>query len=184
MEGLLRIRVWRNRAHFCKELFRRHLLPCVNVTGNSSWNNVSVFRMSFLTAILYEREAGANFLTALTGPNAPSPPTAAENASSNCHPTLPKTNDMSQVFAFNETGTVYTNSSFRMLNGVNLILTAFFSPDGTVQSALEEPDVHLSCLEANPLTSSGLESISPSAGTGLRVSRIWGGLVLGLCLWP
>ncbi|KAF2245298.1 hypothetical protein BU26DRAFT_567893 [Trematosphaeria pertusa] len=51
------------------------LSSCGNLTGNErGWANV--------TAI------------PLTGPNAPEPPSQEQNQSSNCHPTLPKSNDL------------------------------------------------------------------------------------------
>jgi hypothetical protein len=88
---------------------------------------------------------------------------------------------------FNATETVYGNSSFRMLKGVNLILTAFFPPEGTIQGALGESDVHLSCLVANPLTNSGLDTMSLGAEISLGVPKIWvmgtfAALMMGLIL--
>ena len=83
---------------------------------------------------------------ALTGPAAPSPPTEAQNSSSKCHPTLPKSNDLTFIYAYNDTGTVRANTTIPMFRGINLAMSVFWSPDGDVEDALSEPDAHMSCL--------------------------------------
>lgn len=64
------------------------------------------------------------------------------------------------VYGFNDTGTVYSNSTTHMFNAVNLILTVFFSPNSEAQGALESPDAHLSCLKGVYLTNAQLENLS------------------------
>ncbi|KAF2676937.1 hypothetical protein K458DRAFT_424417, partial [Lentithecium fluviatile CBS 122367] len=88
----------------------------------------------------------ARFFTALTGPTSPSPPTELQNSSSTCHPTLPKSNDLTFVYAYNDTGTPSGSEGIAMILGLNIALTVFWSPDGEAEGALGEPDAHMSCL--------------------------------------
>jgi hypothetical protein len=96
---------------------------------------------------------------ALTGPTAPSPPTESQNASSICHPTLPKSNDLTFVYAYNDTGNTYSGSTVDMELSLNVAMTVFWSPDGEVEGALSEPEAQMSCLwPVNEIGSSKVEN--------------------------
>lgn len=82
----------------------------------------------------------------LTGSDAPKPPSQAANQSSDCHPTLPKSNNLTHVFGYNDTGTLYADSTYYMLNAVNLVLTMFWSPNASLGESLYTPDPQLTCL--------------------------------------
>lgn len=88
----------------------------------------------------------ANTQKVLTGPDAPKPPSQDANQSSNCHPTLPKSNDLTYVFGYNDTGSAYFNSTRSMLDSVNLVLTTFWSVNGSTEGGLETPETHATCL--------------------------------------
>jgi hypothetical protein len=124
-------------------------------------------------------------MPALTGDSAIAPPNSSANASSTCHPTLPKSNDLSFAFGFNETGDIYGDSTIHMLSGVNLILTMFWSADKQVQGALEAPASHLTCLW--PIFELGHEpeSMKPSgaAENMLRSSSKAGLFVFVVCFF-
>jgi hypothetical protein len=116
--------------------------------------------VSALTSRLYR--VAVNPILALTGDFAIAPPNSSLNPSSTCHPTLPKSNDLSFAFGFNETGTNYAASTQRMLSSVNLIVTLFWSEDKEVEGALEEPASHLTCLWPIARSSQEFETMQPS----------------------
>lgn len=109
-------------------------------------------------------------LLALTGQTAPAPPSASQNESSNCHPTLPKSNDLTFVYGYNDTGTIWLNDTQHMFFAVNLIVTIFWSPDKNVTGALEKPDSQLSCLWPVDMNDESLRTMSPGRSTAARSS--------------
>ncbi|KAF7454431.1 hypothetical protein A1F94_001069 [Pyrenophora tritici-repentis] len=116
----------------------------------------------------------------LTGPSAIYPPSPSANASSNCHPTLPKSNNLSWAAAYNQTGTYYAGSTIQMINGVDLVLTLFWSPDGDVQGALEEPDVDVECLWPIALNQRMLDTQADGGAVGVGWS--WTAVVGAACV--
>ncbi|RAR05497.1 hypothetical protein DDE82_003964 [Stemphylium lycopersici] len=113
---------------------------CGTLAGQDRWNNISSLP--------------------LTGPDAISPPSGSANASSNCHPTLPKSNTLSKGFVYNQTGTYYAASTVSMISGIDLVLTAFWSPEDEVEGALEEPDANAECLWPVALNKGDLSNMS------------------------
>jgi len=107
---------------------------------------------------------------ALTGPSAVAPPTESANASSNCHPTLPKTNDLSLAFSYNQTGTIRAESTIDMINGIDLILTVFWSPNGDVEGALKTPDAHADCLWPIAMSNQSEATESDSGAEKMHIS--------------
>lgn len=114
---------------------------CEKVAGQENWDRISAVD--------------------LTGEDAPAPPSQAANESSTCHPTLPKSNDLSFVFGYNDTGNATSISTVPMFWSVNLVLTMFWSPNSTVQGALAVPDSHLSCLWPVDLNNEALDRMDP-----------------------
>ncbi|CAN9411266.1 unnamed protein product [Alternaria alternata] len=90
----------------------------------------------------------------LTGKDAPTPPDSTSNASSNCHPTLPKSNDLSYAFGYNASG---------LGAGTDIVITTFWSPDENVEGAVSGTDSQLMCLWINPLTD---RSVATNVGNG------------------
>lgn len=84
----------------------------------------------------------------LTGSDASEPLTEAENATSNCYPTLPKSNSLTHVAAFNYTGTSLVESVAKNLFSITPILTLFFPQNGSNASILRQPEAQLTCLKA------------------------------------
>ncbi|KNG49138.1 hypothetical protein TW65_04119 [Stemphylium lycopersici] len=125
-----------------EELNKNFPSSCANVPGQESWNGIEA--------------------VALTGDDAPKPPPESMNQSSTCHPTLPKSNDLSFVFGYNDTGTVQSESTYSLFYSVNIVLTMFWSPDTTVPAALDVPESHLTCLWPIDLNDEQLEIEEPS----------------------
>ncbi|CAN9256325.1 unnamed protein product [Alternaria alternata] len=107
---------------------------CSEVTNSTSWPGISAIP--------------------LTGKDAPTPPDSTSNASSNCHPTLPKSNDLSYAFGYNASG---------LGAGTDIVITTFWSPDGNVEGAVSGTDSQLMCLWINPLTD---RSVATNVGNG------------------
>ena len=101
------------------------------------------------------------------------------NQSSTCHPTLPKSNDLSFVFGYNETGTVQSESTYSLFYSVNVILTMFWSPDTTVPAALDVPESRLTCIWPVDLNDEQLEIEEPSTAIhSKKISLVVGFLAL------
>lgn len=100
----------------------------------------------------------------LTGSDAPQPPSQAVNQSSDCHPTLPKSNDLTHVFGYNDTGTLYADSTDYMLNSINLVLTTFWSPNSSVEGDMYAPNPQLTCLWPIEWNDRTVETETPSLG--------------------
>ncbi|KLJ11797.1 hypothetical protein EMPG_13049 [Blastomyces silverae] len=85
----------------------------------------------------------------LTGSQAPSPPSEAQNSSSNCHPTLPKSNDLTRVFAYNISASVYVNETAPAIEGETPVWSVFWSKDRSDRNdgvTIENPSVQMVCL--------------------------------------
>ena len=128
--------------------------------------------MRFVSALFDIPDSGAVLTpaAALTGPDTISPPSESTNASSNCHPTLPKSNNLSKGFFYNHTGTYYAASTVSMINGIDHVLTAFWSLEDEVEGALEKPDANAECLWPVALNKEDLSNMSTG---GVMKSARW-----------
>jgi hypothetical protein len=106
----------------------------------------------------------------LTGSDAPAPLTEAQNATSNCYPTLPKSNILTRVAAFNTTGTIQFNSTVPNFYRITPILTLFYPTNGDGASVLQEPEALLTCLKVTGESDAATNTSSPvdenSGGSG------------------
>lgn len=128
---------------------------------------VGIISVRFVSRLFDIPDSGAvlTLVAALTGPDAISPPSESANASSNCHPTLPKSNTLSKGFVYNQTGTYYAASTVSMISGIDLVLTAFWSPEDEVEGVLEEPDANAECLWPVALNKGDLSNMSTGGAT-------------------
>lgn len=80
---------------------------------------------------------------ALTGADAPEPINSASNASSNCWPTLPKTNELTHLYSYNFS----SNESFPLF-AYSPVMSLFFDTEdsGSGSDRLQESSFH--CLKA------------------------------------
>lgn len=100
---------------------------------------------------------------ALIGDAAPKPLSREQNASTNCYPTEPKTNDLAFVLNWNNTGTMYANDTVKMISSINLALTAFWNSAGKPD---ENPEAHVSCLWPVDETTRSRQTKSSGEGEG------------------
>ncbi|KKZ60235.1 hypothetical protein EMCG_05045 [[Emmonsia] crescens] len=113
----------------------------------------------------------------LTGSHAPSPPTEAQNSTSNCHPTLPKSNDLTRVFAYNISASAYVNETGPAVLGETPVWSVFWSKgqsEGNDDARIENPSVRMVCLrplEKNVATE--MNKVENAAST-LVLSSVWG----------
>lgn len=84
----------------------------------------------------------------LTGSDASKPLTDAENSTSNCYPTLPKSNSLTHVAAFNTSGTSVADSVVANLFSITPILTVFFPQNQSNAAVVHQPEAQLTCLKA------------------------------------
>lgn len=129
--------------------------------------------------------------TALTGPTAPKIITGAQNSTSNCHPTLPKSNSLSLIASINTTSTALDTDIYNNLYRITPILTVFF-PRSNGTAILKQLEAQLTCvkpvgdLDAPNATADNGESVkdqqseAPIIGTpnmvlfGLMAAYLWG----------
>ena len=106
----------------------------------------------------------------LTGANAPKPISPSANTSSNCWPTLPKTNEITPLYSFNYS----TNSSFSWF-AYSPVMSLFFDTENSASSPdrLRQSSFH--CLKAtdsndfaNTIKTNG-SSMEGAAGRGSRI---------------
>lgn len=103
----------------------------------------------------------------LTGDKAPQPITAAQNQSSNCWPTLPKSNDLIPVFS-SRIYTSYTNgTSITTFSGTNPVMSLFFG-DGD-----DSPTSELVCLHPIAQNEASIRTTSPNGARESNVSSSW-----------
>ncbi|GAB1727259.1 hypothetical protein NU195Hw_g327t1 [Hortaea werneckii] len=114
------------------------------------------------SAITNSTEWGRIDARPLTGPQAPQPPTRAQNASTNCHPVIPSYYDLALTLNYSK-NYPYSGPGRRALLGVNgtvvgyfegyqavPILTLFMSAEYEGAEELDEPQIDISCLQAPP----------------------------------
>ncbi|KAK2767049.1 hypothetical protein FQN54_006367 [Arachnomyces sp. PD_36] len=100
----------------------------------------------------------------LTGPEAAEPLTAKQNSSSNCYPTLPKTNDLTREFSFNVSSSYYINETAPAIQGETPIFTMFWSKEGDDDSSVEEANAQLTCLRPIDMTTAANETMVGGEG--------------------
>lgn len=105
----------------------------------------------------------------LSGSDAPKPITEAENSTSNCYPTLPKSNSLTRVAAFNTSSTTKINDeTVGIVYGITPILTVFFSENALASASrpLLQPQAQLTCLKVVDKTDATDATINDGAGDG------------------
>ena len=132
----------------------------------------------------------------LTGSKSPKPVTATENSTSNCYPTLPKSNSLTRVASFNTSGTSQVASVTENLFSIVPILTLFVPTQNQTGSdsdllLLKQPEARLTCLKGTGFTDAALATMSKtdenkdSAAEGLmahsKLSIL--GLAMSFSLW-
>jgi len=110
----------------------------------------------------------------LTGPNASQSITASQNASSNCWPTLPKSNQLAEVFSFNISAR--PDSLNQALAGIEPIFNIWYSKS---QNKVEFHDL---CLQPPNLESWGRVEVTSGGAANVTPSS-WFALVLGGFVW-
>jgi len=101
----------------------------------------------------------------LTGPNAAKPISKSENSTSNCYPTLPKSNELARVASYKLSASLYANETVPAVLGETPILSLFWKIGGENKSMILEPNVRLDCLFVRGMTTASVESMSSgSAG--------------------
>lgn len=116
----------------------------------------------------------------LTGSQAPSPPTEAQNSTSNCHPTLPKSNDLTRVFAYNISASVYVSETAPAILGETPVWSVFWSKgqsEGNDDARIENPSVQMVCLRPLEKNAATEMNKAENAASTLVLSSVWGVVV-------
>ncbi|OCL05721.1 hypothetical protein AOQ84DRAFT_390683 [Glonium stellatum] len=129
---------------------------CGNLLSNFQ-NNLSSACPQFATGDNWQGLA----VKTLTGPDAPTPLTEAQNATTNCYPTLPKSNLLTRVAAFNTSGTALQNSTVANFYRITPILTLFYPTDGDGDAVLQKPEALFTCLKVTGETNAATNTSSP-----------------------
>lgn len=115
----------------------------------------------------------------MTGSAAPKPFTEAENFTSNCHPTLPKSNSLTRVAAFNTTGTAKVKSIKENIYSITPVLTVFNPRLKLNSGLLKHPEARLTCLKGVGETDAAIatksqtdENKDSGAGLVLQVPKV------------
>lgn len=117
-------------------------------TGKEGWDDIEVKGIPCANLPFSFRAVAVSLLQQidLTGPNAPHPLTAAENSTSTCYPTLPKTNSLTNVATFNEESSRLLSDQTASIFAIMPILTVFFPKDNN-SKALAGVEASLTCLK-------------------------------------
>ncbi|KAI6788621.1 hypothetical protein KC361_g8935 [Hortaea werneckii] len=110
----------------------------------------------------------------LTGPNASQPISASQNSSSNCWPTLTKSNQLTEVFSFNISAR--PDSLNQALAGIEPVYNIWYSKS---QDKIEFHDL---CLQPPNLESWGRVEVT-SGGTAIATPFSWSAFILGSAVW-
>lgn len=118
----------------------------------------------------------------LTGSQAPSPLSGAQNSSSNCHPTLPKSNDLTRAFAYNITASVHADETMSAIQGETPVWSLFWSKSGDDDDTMiEDLAVQMVCLKTIDKTTASEETKNDSAAAsflyGSGAMSFWGAVV-------
>jgi hypothetical protein len=95
----------------------------------------------------------------LTGPSASLPFTASENSTSNCYPTLPKSNSLTRAFSYNITANAYLSSIANPLIGETPLISLFYDKEG-------RNEVVFDCLRIVDLNDISLSTMNNGSGDG------------------
>lgn len=100
----------------------------------------------------------------LTGPSAAEPFTEKQNSSSNCHPTLPQSNDLTRQFAYNISTTRKSGDTYPAIEGETPILSVFWTNEGDKGSEIKNATAELSCLRPIDKTTASNDSKESDGG--------------------
>ena len=103
---------------------------------------------------------------ALTGPTASGPLTESQNSSSNCYPTLPKSNELTRQFSYNISSSMDVSDTAPAIDGETPIISMFWSNEGDQNATIENPAVQLTCLRPVDVTAAA-QGTSTGDGTGM-----------------
>ncbi|THY19936.1 hypothetical protein D6D01_06955 [Aureobasidium pullulans] len=120
---------------------------------------------------------------ALTGSSAPQPIMEQGNGSSNCWPTLPKTNDLTKTFEYDHVA--YLDDTVPWL-GYNPLITVFqASENQTGASSDDSADVQLACMKivdsdncSGRTLNNGTETGDAEGGASILQGSVWSVMVL------
>ncbi|KAK2755684.1 hypothetical protein FQN54_005833 [Arachnomyces sp. PD_36] len=101
---------------------------------------------------------------ALTGPSAAEPLTESQNSTSNCYPTLPKSNELTRQFSYNITTTMNVTDTASAIEGETPVLSMFWSNEGEEDASIESPSIQLSCLRPVDETTASNSTMSGDGG--------------------
>lgn len=119
----------------------------------------------------------------LTGPDAAEPLTKKQNSTSNCYPTLPKTNDLTREFSFNISSSYFVNETAPAILGETPLLTMFWSKDGDDDSSIENADAQLTCLRPIDMTTAANTTlVGGDGGEGGAIPMNGGSNILGVAV--
>jgi hypothetical protein len=125
--------------------------------------------------------------TPLTGSSAPVPLNPQENSTSNCYPTLPKTNELTRIFSYNISATLDLGTTAPPLLGETPVMSLFYSTAAGNATSTQEPDVHFSCLKIVD-SNDASEATKNNGSSGhdesdaLGRDRALGGIVFSICI--
>ncbi|PVH73075.1 hypothetical protein DL98DRAFT_538639 [Cadophora sp. DSE1049] len=88
----------------------------------------------------------------LTGADAAKPISASENSTSNCHPKIPRSNQLTRVTSYKISASVYYNETAPAILGETPIMSFFWKHDGTNSSLIQSPGVNFQCFFASAMT--------------------------------
>ena len=112
----------------------------------------------------------------LTGSSAAKPISQSENSTSNCNPTLPKSNDLTRVASYKISASVYVNETAPALLGETPILSLFWKIGGENGSMVLDPSVRLDCLFVSDRTTASVKTgFAGESGKGVASTRFGSG---------
>lgn len=115
---------------------------------------------------------------ALTGPTAAEPLTSSQNSTTNCYPTLPKSNLLTRQFSYNISASMYANETGPAAEGETPILSLFWSNEGDRNASIENPSVQLSCLRPIDMTTAAADNANDGGKKGGAVPTNGGSSLL------
>ncbi|KAG9239588.1 hypothetical protein BJ875DRAFT_514771 [Amylocarpus encephaloides] len=151
--------------------------PAKNADTTSSTTKTCLSLAASIKTSFPPQCAGLNTTTEvvgvpLTGTTAQLPISSSENSTSNCYPTLPKSNVLTRVFSYNITTTNRSKDLSPATLGETPLLTVFYPTSNN--SAMTEPSVQFSCLRTIDLTDASVATMkngsSEKSGAERRAS--------------
>ncbi|KAK0110202.1 hypothetical protein ONS96_001825 [Cadophora gregata f. sp. sojae] len=116
----------------------------------------------------------------LTGAGAAEPLSSSENSTSNCHPTILRSNQLTRVASYKISASVYYNETAPATLGETPVMSLFLMQDGTNLSTIESPSVNFQCLFASAMTTVGNNTMTnngtddDTSGAGKRLGATFG----------